>query len=117
MSGNLPIVTLTPACSDANWFYSVSTSVTTITIGDYVTINPSTNTITIRAQNIYGINLAAGTYPVTVKYTLISWFSTSLTFNLIISSNTPLVFPSCSLSTEKSIEIINSNKIPTNNVY
>jgi hypothetical protein len=40
--------------------------------------------ITIRAQNIYGDNLVGGSYPVTVKYSLISGFYTSFTFNLII---------------------------------
>jgi hypothetical protein len=82
----LPTVTLTPMCTDANWFYSVSTTVSNIIIGDYVTINPTTNQITIREQNIYGVKLAVGTYPVTVKYSLISGFSTSFTFNLIIST-------------------------------
>ena len=84
MSLPLPSVTLTPSCSDTNWLYSVSTSVSTVIIGDFVTINPTTKFITIRAQNIYGVNLAVGTYPVTVKYSLISGFSTKFTFNLII---------------------------------
>ena len=60
-------MTLTPSCSDAYWLYSVSTTVASITIGDYVTIDPTTNKITIRAKNIYGVNLAVGSYPVTVK--------------------------------------------------
>ena len=82
---------MTPSCADTNWLYSVSTSDSTIKISDYVTINPTTNIITIKAQNIYNVNLTAGSYPVTVKYSLISGFSTSFTFNLLIITvpNTP----------------------------
>ena len=82
---------MTPICYDTNWLYSVSTTLTNINIGDYVTINPTTKQITIKAVSKLGAILASGIYPVTVKYTLISGDFTSFTFNLNIDLNNPVL--------------------------